>query len=217
MKRFEMFVLAVVMLICFGFGNALAQQQGGTNRVTIYSAKFVCWNSNYAATGPGTVLSPADYLTAINIHNQTNRRVAIRKQIVFTEVGSREGPVVSGQSPQVPDERFEARDLLRPLGAVEWDCTQLARGERFNPYNAFAKGFLIITADTVGSTVAPTLGVVGVYTSQGKNLFGYTVCPTGPTDCDQDQEWSSGDVTLHLEQYQGRATRGPRIIIEDQF
>jgi hypothetical protein len=171
MKR--VVVVASVLFLALGLGA----QPASSNDLTIYSAKFVCGDTNQAVTGADTVLTPADNRTAVNIHNPNTRALTITKQIVFTELGSTDGNItdISGQSAQLPDSNLASTHGLGPLGAVEWDCEQLYTALN-NAYqaatsrsNTFAKGFLIVTGDTDDSRKAGALNIVAVYTSRGKD------------------------------------------------
>jgi len=170
-KKFATLAAALLLVVGFGTGSPAGADD---NKLTIYSAKFVCGDSNLSPQGFFVPVAPGDYRTAINIHNPNNRAVAIRKQVVLTESGGTGVPEVTGQSPQSPL-GTEGQHVLDPLAAVESDCFAILRiitsvgggGATLN--NSFAKGFLIITADAEGTKKAAPLNVVAVYTTRGKN------------------------------------------------
>lgn len=162
--------LAVVLTLVVGFGTG-SPADADDNNLTIYSAKFICGDSNVSPQGAFTSLAPGDYRTAINIHNPNNRTVAITKQVVLTEAGGTGVDAVTGQDPQSPFGIAVGEDL-DPFAAVEWDCVQLVATITTNGatiFNSFAKGFLIIRADAVSTKKAAPLNVVAVYTTRGKN------------------------------------------------
>jgi hypothetical protein len=165
--------LAAVLMLVVGFGTS-SLADADDNKLTIYSAKFICGDSNLSPQGAFVPVVPGDFRTAINIHNPNNRAVAIRKQVVLTESGGTGVPVVTGQSPQSPL-GTEGQHVLDPLAAVESDCFALLRiitsvgGGGATLDNSFTKGFLIITADAEGTKKAAPLNVVAVYTTRGKD------------------------------------------------
>jgi len=169
-KKFA--TLAVVLMLVVGFGIG-SPADADDNKLTIYSAKFICGDSNVSPQGAFTSLAPGDYRTAINIHNTNNRIVAITKEVVLTESGGTGVPSVSGQVAQSPL-GLEGAHTLDPFAAVEADCVSLLRiyhidGGGATLFNSFAKGFLIIKADADGTKRAAPLNVVAVYTTRGKN------------------------------------------------
>jgi hypothetical protein len=170
-KKFATLLVALALVVGFGIGGPA--YAGDDNKLTIYSAKFLCGDSNFSPSGSFTSVGPGDYRTAINIHNPNNRAVAIRKQVVLTESGGTGVPSVSGQVPQSPL-GVEGQHVLDPFAAVEADCIGILRittagigGATLT--NSFAKGFLIITADAEDTKKAAPLNVVAVYTTRGKN------------------------------------------------
>ena len=168
-KKFA--TLAAVLLLVVGFGIG-SPADADDNNLTIYSAKFICGDSNVSPQGAFTSLAPGDYRTAINIHNTNNRIVAITKEVVLTESGGTGVPSVSGQVAQSPL-GLEGAHTLDPFAAVEADCVSLLRIYHTDVtatlFNSFAKGFLIIKADADGTKRAAPLNVVAVYTTRGKN------------------------------------------------
>jgi hypothetical protein len=168
MNKLTALIPALTLALTLGAGTASAQDAG---LMSIYSAKFVCGDSNLAPTGANTVLSPADYLTAINIFNPNTGPVTITKTIVFTELVSTRGNI-SGQEPHPPSELSAVQDNLVAFGAVEFDCAALAvqipATDSGSDGPDWAKGFLIITSDADFSRLTAPLNVVGVYTSRGK-------------------------------------------------
>jgi hypothetical protein len=170
-KKFATLAAALLLVVGFGTGSPA---DADDNKLTIYSAKFICGDSNLSPQGVFVPVAPGDYRTAINIHNPNNRAVAIRKQVVLTESGGTGVPVVTGQSPQSPL-GTEGQHVLDPLAAVESDCFALLRiitsvgGGGATLDNSFTKGFLIITADAEGTKKAAPLNVVAVYTTRGKD------------------------------------------------
>jgi len=171
--------LAVVLMLVVGFGTGSPADADDNNKLTIYSAKFICGDSNVSADGAFVSLAPGDYRTAINIHNPNNRVVTVTKELVITEAGSAANPAdgdfltispVSGQTEQ-PPLGTPVTDTLVAFGAVGWDCAQLLAqidDVGATPFNTFAKGFLIIRGDADGTKKAAPLNVVAVYTTRGK-------------------------------------------------
>lgn len=173
--------LAIGLLLVVGF--AAGSPADADDNLTIYSAKFICGDSNLSPehTSGGAFpdafpsLVPGDYRTAINIHNPNNRTVTVTKQVVLTEAGDGgtsniTNPTndVEGQTPQSPL-GSPVTDSLSPFGAVGWDCSQLNAVIGGTPFNTFAKGFLIIRGDANSTSRAAPLNVVAVYTTRGKN------------------------------------------------
>ena len=176
--------LAVVLMLVVGFGTGSPADADDNNKLTIYSAKFICGDSNVSADGAFVSLAPGDYRTAINIHNPNNRVVTVTKELVITEAGSAANPAdgdfltispVSGQTEQ-PPLGTPVTDTLVAFGAVGWDCAQLlatisttGNGPPALDSGVFAKGFLIIRGDADTTKKAAPLNVVAVYTTRGKN------------------------------------------------
>jgi hypothetical protein len=169
--------LAAVLMLVVGFGTS-SLADADDNKLTIYSAKFICGDSNVSPQGAFTSLAPGDYRTAINIHNPNNRIVAITKEVVLTESGGTGVPLVSGQVAQSPL-GLEGAHTLDPFAAVEADCVSLLRIYHTDVtatlFNSFAKGFLIIKADADGTDKAAGLNVVAVYTTRGKGVTDTTL------------------------------------------
>jgi hypothetical protein len=169
-KKFATLAAALLLVVGSGIGSPAGADD---NKLTIYSAKFICGDSNLSPQGAFVPVVPGDFRTAINIHNPNNRAVAIRKQVVLTESGGTGVPEVTGQSPQSVL-GTEGQHVLDPLAAVESDCFAILRiitsvgGGGATLTNSFAKGFLIITADAEGTKKAAPLNVVAVYTTRGK-------------------------------------------------
>ena len=183
-RKFATLAAALLLVVGFGIGSPAGAVD---NKLTIYSAKFICGDSNLSPQGFFVPVAPGDYRTAINIHNPNNRAVAIRKQVVLTESGGTGVPSVSGQVAQSPITEPEGQHVLDPLAAVEADCVSLLRIYHTGAatlFNSFAKGFLIITADAEGTKKPAPLNVVAVYTTRGKN--------------------ESGPITQNVEEVKGR-------------
>jgi hypothetical protein len=163
--------LAAVLMLVVGFGTGSPADADNNNNLTIYSAKFICGDSNVSPDGAFVSLVPGDFRTAINIHNPNNRAVTVTKQVVVTEAAGTDVTTVSGQTEQGPFGSPDTDNLVA-FGAVGWDCAQLLTtiGTGSTTLgNAFAKGFLIIKADADGSRRAAPLNVVAVYTTRGKS------------------------------------------------
>ena len=166
--------LAAVLMLVVAFGTG-SPADAGDNKLTIYSAKFICGDSNFSPEGFFVSAAPGDYRTAINIHNPNNRAVTVTKEVVVTEAGGTGIGTVSGQTEQPPF-GSPATDNLVAFGAVGWDCAQLlatisttGNGPPALDSGVFAKGFLIIRGDADTTKKAAPLNVVAVYTTRGKN------------------------------------------------
>lgn len=166
--------LAAVLMLVVGFGTG-SPADADDNKLTIYSAKFVCGDSNATDADDFVAVVPGDFRTAINIHNPNNRAVTVTKQVVLTEAGGCHVAEVTGQTPQSPF-GSPTTETLDPFAAVEWDCAQLLDTIDVDEdectatlFNTFAKGFLIIKGDADGTKKAAPLNVVAVYTTRGKD------------------------------------------------
>jgi hypothetical protein len=106
-----------------------------------YAAKLVCGRPE------AEELAPGQYFTAINVHNPTERDVALRKKIAVAGRGERPGPVSN-----FVDTR------LGPDEALEIDCPDLRAHAGAD--EALLKGFVVIESDV-------ELDVVAVYTAAG--------------------------------------------------
>jgi hypothetical protein len=173
-KRLAMLAAVLMLVVGFGIGSPA---DADDNKLTIYSAKFICGDSNFSPEHTTTIvgafpsLVPGDYRTAINIHNPNNRAVTVTKEVVLTEAGGTGVPTISLQTPQAPL-GSPVTDNLGAFGAVGWDCVQLLAAITTGsptPFNSFAKGFLIIRGDADTTKRAAPLNVVAVYTTRGKN------------------------------------------------
>ena len=106
-----------------------------------YAVKFVCGRAD------GEVLARGEYLTAVNVHNPTNKDIEFRKKFAIALPRQRPGPVSEFTSTRLgPDE------------ALEIDCPDIR--ERTGVETDFLKGFVIIESNV-------ELDVVAVYTAAG--------------------------------------------------
>lgn len=112
----------------------------------VYSAKFVC--GNQADMKLSSPVVPADYRTAINVHNPNNVEVKFTKKVVLA---GREDESLNEPSKEIPF-------VLKPDYAFEIDCEDIYNIGNFDPATPFAKGFVVITTRM-------QLDLVGVYTS----------------------------------------------------
>jgi hypothetical protein len=106
-----------------------------------YAAKFVCGRPE------AEELAPGQYFTAINVHNPTERDVALRKKIAVAGRGERPGPVSNF---------VDAR--LGPDEALEIDCPDIRAHAGVD--DALLKGFVVIESGV-------EFDVVAVYTAAG--------------------------------------------------
>jgi hypothetical protein len=111
----------------------------------VYSIKFLCGNGSEEFG-----VKPANYATAINIHNVHDEAVTLKKKVV---VAHREGEPVGEISPY-------AELSLDPGTAVEVDCADICNllGIPFPP-PTFIKGFVTIESPQ-------PLNIVAVYTAK---------------------------------------------------
>jgi hypothetical protein len=118
----------------------------------VYAAKFVCGNpvADSALGGMGPVV-PADYRTAINVHNPQNIPVNFTKKVVLA--------LSEFQPPRPPSEKIPFG--LKPDYAFEIDCQDIYKIGQYGNM-PFAKGFVVITSPL-------QLDMVGVYTSISSN------------------------------------------------
>ena len=106
-----------------------------------YAVKFVCGRAD------GEVLARGEYLTAVNVHNPTNKDIEFRKKFAIALPRQQPGPVTEFASTRLgPDE------------ALEIDCPDIR--ERTGDAADLLKGFVIIESDV-------ELDVVAVYTAAG--------------------------------------------------
>jgi hypothetical protein len=118
----------------------------------VYSAKFVCGSPPVPVPNPGGLIPmgpvvPADYRTAINIHNPQNIPVNFTKKVVLA--------LSEFEKPRPPSEKIPFG--LNPDYAFEIDCQDIYKIGQFGNM-PFAKGFVVITTPL-------ELDMVGVYTS----------------------------------------------------
>ncbi len=106
-----------------------------------YAVKFVCGKSE------GKIVAPGKYLTAINVHNPTEKKIGFRKKFAIALPHEKPGPV---------SKFFKAR--LGPDQALEIDCRDILKRTKSNA--AFLKGFAVIESKV-------ELDVVAVYTAAG--------------------------------------------------
>ena len=106
-----------------------------------YAVKFICGRAD------DDVLARGEYLTAVNVHNPSNKEIEFRKKFAIALPRQRPGPVSEFTSTRLgPDE------------ALEIDCPDIR--ERTGVETDFLKGFVIIESNV-------ELDVVAVYTAAG--------------------------------------------------
>jgi len=120
-----------------------------------YAVKILCGPSGYRESPPTTYkpgvkpdprVAPGTYFTAINIHNPTDKAVAVRFKVAVALPG-KSGPV---------SRFFDLK--VGPDEAVSIDCVQLY--EYFHAKPEFTDGFTVIESEA-------ELDVVAVYTAAG--------------------------------------------------
>jgi hypothetical protein len=115
-----------------------------------YAAKVVCGEQPQKGSygGKDQRLAKGQYYTVVNIHNPTDKPVAIRFKFATALPGGQPGPI---------SKFFDAK--LRPDEVISIDCSQLFGA--FQNKATFAEGFAVIES-------AVELDVVAVYTAAGE-------------------------------------------------
>jgi len=120
-----------------------------------YAVKILCGPSGYrelpsatskSAVKPDSRVAPGTYFTAINIHNPTDKAVALRFKVAVASPG-KSGPV---------SRFFDLK--VGPDEALSIDCAQFY--EYFHAKPEFTDGFTVIESEA-------ELDVVAVYTAAG--------------------------------------------------
>lgn len=119
--------------------------QGGQS---VYSAKYICGMPPINSTTGFGPLVPANYTTAINVHNPNNFNVTLTKKVALA---GNESNLIKPSAP--------LQLVLPPDFAVEIDCSEIAGILNFTA-PSFSKGFVVIETPN-----GQQLDVVGVYTS----------------------------------------------------
>jgi hypothetical protein len=119
--------------------------QEATQGLYIYSAKFLCGKADSVNFG----VEPADYATAINIHNFHHETVVLKKKVV---IANREGEPMGIVSP------YTANVTLGASMAIEVDCVDIC-GLLNLSCGPFRKGFIVIES-------TKPLNIVAVYTAK---------------------------------------------------
>jgi hypothetical protein len=123
----------------------LSTVQEAPQGLYIYSVKFLCGKVGSVNVG----VEPADYATAINIHNFHDETVILRKKVV---IANREGEPMGMVSP------YTDNVTLGPNMAIEVDCVDIC-GLLGLPCGPFRKGFVVIESNK-------PLNIVAVYTAK---------------------------------------------------
>jgi hypothetical protein len=152
--------LSGVIAIAGGHGHSLALQGAAPPPVTeskfIYSIKFLCGRGSESFG-----VKPANYATAINIHNFHDETVTLKKKVV---IAHREGEPPGEVTP------YTDNVSLGSNIAIEVDCVDICEllGEE-DPATGrcmrFLKGFVVIES-------SQPLNIVAVYTSSTGGWFG---------------------------------------------
>ena len=132
-----------------GGGDAFIMKLGTVQEASqglyIYSVKFLCGKAGSVNVG----VEPADYATAINIHNFLDETVVLRKKVV---IANREGEPMGMVSP------YTDNVTLGSNMAIEVDCVDIC-GLLGLPCGPFRKGFVVIES-------TKPLNIVAVYTAK---------------------------------------------------
>jgi len=137
--RLQKKLIFVTALIGTTIGSSVVNSQ--PLGIYEYAVKFVC-----GVVGQSSVLARGVYFTAINVHNQSNESVELRKRIAIALPSERAGKV---------SEFFTAS--LKPDEALEIDCPDILRHVG-SEQQRLVKGFVVIQSKV-------ELDVVGVYTA----------------------------------------------------
>ena len=114
-------------------------------QLNVYAVKFVIGNQKLA----GNRVTPANYLTSINIHNpNTSTAIFYKKGILLKP----------GQIPTPPGEKV--KEELGPDFAMDMSAKDIQVLLGLVPNTNFKTGFVVFECDKV-------LDIVAVYTSQG--------------------------------------------------
>ena len=137
MKKLVFIAFFLVITIILISSPSIAQQHS----VFQYAVKFVCGKSD------GKVVAPGTYLTAVNVHNPSEKTVGFRKKVAIALPGQKAGQV---------SKFFDSK--IGPDEALEIDCVDIFKLTQSNLN--FLKGFVVIESEV-------ELDVVAVYTAAG--------------------------------------------------
>jgi len=135
----------IFLTLCLGITSLIFPNVSVAQQIPLfqYAVKVVCGKSD------GKVVATGIYLTAINVHNPTEKPLGFRKKFAVALPGQRPGPV----------SKFD-KGKLGPDEALEIDCPDIMR--LVESKKEFLKGFVVIESKV-------EIDVVAVYTAAGSS------------------------------------------------